>query len=298
MSATSTGFSFSIVDVIEWLGPTDRPTGTEVAALIRQSAHAHSIPVEVRHRGTNTSGELRAHITDITKDFIAAGRRPIIHIETHGCIDGIGVPGGDYITWRDLQTELTPLNQALGLGLLVLVGACEGIWGLQMNQPADRATFYCLIGPPKPIDEDALFDCWSRFYPVLFACRDAVAAFHAANEGKAGPERSLNVTTAEFLFELVVAEYLRDRCREDALIVRETTITDNLIKRVRAAQGREPSELEVAEMRRLAGSQIRDHSARLTETFEHFFFIDLFPGNRERFRTALDRALAAAPGAS
>ena len=65
--------------------------------------------------------------------------------------------------------EFIPLNRMSGLHLIVVLAACEGIWGMKMLQPArGAAAFRALIGPEHEILPEQLAKGCQAFYRGLF----------------------------------------------------------------------------------------------------------------------------------
>ena len=52
---------------------------------------------------------------------------PILHISAHGSPDGIDLPDGDEISWKQLQSSLLPANQNAPNGIVICLSCCEGL---------------------------------------------------------------------------------------------------------------------------------------------------------------------------
>jgi hypothetical protein len=120
-----------------------------------------------------TRAEFLATLREIENEFRVTGMLPLLHIETHGSVGGIGVSEQDGITFAELMEQFIPLNRMSGLHLIVVLAACEGIWGMKMLQPARRAAaFRALIGPEHEIFPEQLAKGYQTFYRGLFSRAD------------------------------------------------------------------------------------------------------------------------------
>ena len=58
--------------------------------------------MDVDFKRVRTRDEFIAYIRTIQDDFRATGRRPMLHIEAHGFVDGICSTAGDEVRWAKL----------------------------------------------------------------------------------------------------------------------------------------------------------------------------------------------------
>jgi hypothetical protein len=179
------------------------------------------------------------------------------------------------------MNELIALNEHTRLNLLVILAACEGIWGLQMVQPVERAAHRALIGPCRRVSSREVLTGSVTFYRTMFRDRSAVTAFRAMNDAIDPARKAFNVVTAEAAFQRVYTEYLRERCSERALAEREEAIVAGLGELTERARGSSAEELGRA--RRLVREHLRSHRHHFNQIRTKFFFIDLYPENDARF---------------
>src|SRR5215212_4251235 len=108
----------------------------------------------------------------------------LLYIEINGSIGGMGVLEQEGIAFLELMEEFIPLNRMSGLRLIVVLAACEGIWGMKMLQPArGAAAFRALIGPEHKIFPEQLAKGCQAFYRGLFSGKaDGNEAFQAMND--------------------------------------------------------------------------------------------------------------------
>lgn len=214
MAATGTTVGCNIVgiEIIQWLRPSDRKTGSE---LERRIAAMKIVPVTLHscHRAADVLAALAKIRTTITP-----GSAPLIHIEAHGygkTFDepdkvpsrvqtgrwlkkilqtpaGIGGPGlkggrGERLGWRKLLPLLCAMNVASGYHLQVVTAACFGYslkWGILASVAGGGVLpvpFIRALGPDHLIDEDVLAEGTFSFYDELLPTGDIDLAMLAAN---------------------------------------------------------------------------------------------------------------------
>src|SRR6266481_5626633 len=102
---------FGKVYIIEWLAPGDARTGWELFDELQPIGLMAKPSVDVSFQRVRTRNEFIAYVRTILDDFRATRLLPLLHIETHGFIDGICSTAGDEVLWPDLMRELIPLNE-------------------------------------------------------------------------------------------------------------------------------------------------------------------------------------------
>jgi hypothetical protein len=152
---------FGKIYIIEWLTPDDAKTGWELYQELQPIGIMSRPQVDVSFKRVRTRNEFIDYLRGVGNDFRETKKLPLIHIETHGLdVDGhsaeICSVSDDAVLWPELMQELIPLNQLAGLRLLVLLASCDGMWGIQILQPVERAAFLALLGPKETIGAGAL----------------------------------------------------------------------------------------------------------------------------------------------
>ena len=140
-----TRLNFDTIHLVEWLRVDDGRTGWEVFNEIEPIGLVSRPPVSVKYSRLSSRADMIALLRTVAADVQRHRTAPILHIETHGDSNGIGISDHDGLLWSDFMRELIPINEAMKVNLFVILAACEGVWGIQMLQPADRAAFRALI---------------------------------------------------------------------------------------------------------------------------------------------------------
>ncbi len=186
------------------------------------------------------------------------------------------------------MSHLIPLNQLTGLRLWVVLAACEGIWGLKMAQPVERAAFLALLGPNRTIKAGQLEVAVQRFYRTLFVDGNGDAAIDAMNATLLPEPAAFGIVNVESLFSQVWQSYLVEECTEPRLSQRVEAIVAGNVSRYRAERGIEMPAEGIAEVRTLARRHIEAVNEQFSQCRRHFFFADLYPQNEERFPVTIE----------
>ncbi|MGE4068697.1 MAG: hypothetical protein AB7H88_18125 [Vicinamibacterales bacterium] len=285
---------FGKIYIIEWLAAGDARTGWELYDQLQPIGLMSTPRIDVTYARVQNKAEFIASVRSIRDDFRATRKLPLLHVETHGFQDGICSTSGDEILWPELMEELIPLNQLTQLRLWFILGACEGLWGLKMVQPATRAAVLALLGPNRPISAGALATALQTFYRSIFRDRNGNAAFTAMNDAVDPTSPTFGIVNAEMLFIDVYRAFLSDRCTREELSERVAQIVAKKAAQFKAERGVGMWAHELEHVRALAWEHVQAHEDHFDHYRRQFFFIDLFPENDERFPVTIDQCREAA----
>ena len=107
---------FGKVHIVEWLRPGDRRTGAELLDELEPLGIVSKPQVLTQLHRVATRADFVSMLRGIEAEFRATARLPVLHIETHGDHDGIGVSDVEGFTFHELMEELIPLNSLTGCG--------------------------------------------------------------------------------------------------------------------------------------------------------------------------------------
>ena len=279
--------TFGVIHIVEWLPPGDLHTGRELFDELQPMGDLSRPPVDVDFRAVSTRTEFLELLQSFEAEFRRTGRIPVLHVETHGSADGIGASEEEGILWRELMDALIPLNRATAVNLVVILAACEGLWGIQMLQLDRRAAaFRGLIGPNRQLEAGQLQRGCLAFYRAVFRQGNGDEALRAMNDEF--QEEIFWLVSPETAFKQVYRNYLKQQCSPEALERRAAAVAANIGRRRRAdgLPGRYKAEIE--RDREISRRYLSDHRARFEELRREFFFIDEYPDNARRFDFTFD----------
>jgi hypothetical protein len=193
---------------------------------------------------------------------------PLVHIECHGSPDGLQFADGSRATWADMKSELTPLNIATKLNLIVVISACHGSSIVQAVQVTERAPVWGFIGPNHGMSAHDLEVAFSRFYRTILETRSSEEAAEAMRS--TADEGAFMVLSSETIFKVVVAGYRKNFEGEEIIL-----------KRARALQVKAEDGGVLLSVEKIV--EILKDPAVLESRRRDFFMIDLYPEHENRF---------------
>lgn len=278
---------FGKVDIVEWLRHDDRRTGAELFDELEPLGIVSKPQVLTQLHRVATRAEFVSVLRLIESEFRATGRLPVLHIETHGDYEGIGVSDAEGFTFHELMEELIPLNTLTELRLILIVSACLGMWAVKMLQPVTRAACLAVIGPNRKLDDHELARGFQTFYRTMFQVGNGNTAYKAMNDAVDQSKPTFGMANAEMLFRMVYRGFLRDRCSPTELAKRAESVMHGIRWKYFIDHGK-PMPMPLYEHFRTATRQhIESHDEHFNRFRREYFMLDLFPENALRFPITL-----------
>ena len=276
---------FGKIEIIEWLQPGEMKTGRALFDEVEPMGIVSTPTVGTQYRQVSTRAEFLAALRAIENEFRATGKLPLLHIETHGSLVGIGVSEREGIDFAELMEEFIPLNRMSGLRLIVVLAACEGIWGMKMLQPArGAAAFRALIGPERKLFPEQLAKGCQAFYRGLFSLpADGNQAFRAMNDAIDPTKPTFFAISAESGLKMVFRGYLKEICTPGEIDRRVDAMEAEALQQRRLGGLPDMFLKDRQRAKRLLRERLLDHRSHFERIRRDFFFIDQCPENDERF---------------
>ena len=203
---------------------------------------------------------------------------PIIHIEAHGCSDGLSGPSGagreEFLYWHELTGELRALNVVTKCNLVVFIAACMGFAGVSALVESPRAPANLLIGPIENIDPSQLLEGTKEFYRRW---RDASPTIHDITEA-ASQQAGEDVLFVPEPFVKLAYESIVEKIVQDARPSEQNAFLDLMRNRLirETALTALQIESQLSTYRHLKG----EHWQAM---WDEMFMLDLYPENSTRF---------------
>ncbi len=276
---------FGKIEIIEWLHPGEMKTGKYLFDEVEPMGIASTPAIRAQYRQVWTKAEFLAALREIEAEFRATGMLPLLHIETHGSVDGIGVSEEECFSFAELMEQFIPLNRMSGLHLVVVLAACEGIWGMKMLQPArGAAAFRALVGPEHKILPEPLAKGCQAFYRGLFSrAGDGNDAFRAMNEAVDPTKTTFLAVSAEGAFKTVFRGYVEELCLPGEIERRLDALEARELQKRRDAGLPDMFTKDKQWARRVLRDGMLNHRSHFERMRRDFFFIDQCPENDQRF---------------
>jgi hypothetical protein len=136
----------AFVHIIESPSDKDLLDGRMEGKALSKAFDLANIPYSYNLVTTKTTLQ-EALSTKLSQALQANQKLPILHISMHGNSDGIALTNGEFLSWLELRTELTPLLNNMQGALLICMSSCFGGSGcrMAMHQDSDHP-FWALVG--------------------------------------------------------------------------------------------------------------------------------------------------------
>lgn len=200
------------------------------------------------------------------------GSFPLLHIECHGCVDGIVLSNSELITWQELKPVLTDINVATKCNLMVIMATCHGALLGQILKPTERAPCWGILGPTEEVGVSDLMGTYRSFYFTLLSNFDgdeALKSLFASNVRESG----YFFMTALGLFKKAYSGYIANECTDSAYWSRSKRLQNELNKK-----GVKKSRQDIV-------LELKSTEEDSFEKYKYkFFMCDLYPENTKRFQ--------------
>ena len=109
---------------------------------------------------------------------------PILHISSHGSIEGIQLTNKEVLRWDKLRDLIIPLNRALRGTLILCISSCEGINACRMVFSEGEIPFHGIVahnGLPTWSDTAIAFTSFYHLLAKGYYIEEAVEAMKVAS---------------------------------------------------------------------------------------------------------------------
>jgi hypothetical protein len=199
---------------------------------------------------------------------------PLIHIAAHGNEDGTGIRLiEDEILWFELTKELSEMNTRARNTLILIMALCKGARIITEFYNVSRSPYYLMIGPSHNINWNKLDRCFFEFYKILIPSYDLKKAIEQLPKYNGGiqPFYYFNCVGA---YQKLVSQFKEK--------INEGQFKHQLLKAYEEIKGEKANwnfKRKVEE--KVSQKEIISKSLQIMKN--HWFMIDLYPENEERF---------------
>ena len=158
---------FSGIHVIESLRPNDEKTEQNLYNDFLKHQPTRYDGLHVDLKVVSQKDEFLQYLKSLRDTSFVYDYNPIIHIEAHGCEDGIQLTSYEVVKWDEIEPILREINVAKNMNLLVTMGTCKGGYFTKRMTPPDYAPVFGIVGPLQDIDSPKLEASFSEFYQEL-----------------------------------------------------------------------------------------------------------------------------------
>lgn len=269
---------FSCVYIVQFLSSHDTlKTGRELFDYLQPYASAVEIGLEFHD--VRTATDFLSALEVIAEHCRRTGSGPLLHLETHATVDGIGINNAEFIPWGSLKEPLTELNRLSRMNLLVTLAACHGFNLVKALRPGDESPVWALFGPIEQVLPSDIRQGFQSFYRSLLEEPDLNAAIHALKEADRSYPEAWLFENAELFFAKTYGSYLDEHIGPETLLEREEGIVRSLCER---------GVLDTPALRQSIRAMYADQYAIFEVFKRRFLMLGRFPENESRFSITLE----------
>ena len=276
-----TGFTrshhFSHIYIVQFLSSHDTmKTGRDLFDYLQPYASAAEIGLEFLD--VRTATDFLSALKVIIEHCRRTGSGPLLHLETHGTVDGICISREEFIPWGSLKEPLTELNRLSQMNLLVTLAACHGFNLVKALRPGDESPVWALFGPTEQVLPSDIRAGFQSFFRILLEELDLNAAIRALKEADRSYPDGWSFQNAEIFFAYIYGSYLDEHIGPETLLEREEGIVRGLCER---------GVPDTPALRQSIRTMYADEHGIFGVFKRRFLMLDRFPENESRFLITL-----------
>lgn len=166
--------------VVQSLKGNDKKTGEELYKDIIRYKPVLCKDVHVDFYSVSNRVEFEKVLANIEKD-IPANHTLTLHLEAHGCIDGVELASLELLGWKDLFSLIRPLNIKIHNLLMMIMSVCNGAAISSFIEPTKRCPFRAFVGFENVMCENDLLKAYTAFYESYNNMLDIAEALFRVN---------------------------------------------------------------------------------------------------------------------
>lgn len=255
---------FHSVVILDAIPDGELGTARRLREDLRDIAISLSPTPEIQYYRIESPADFMDVIRQLTRDVEAGGSYPLLHFEGHGGELGLEMANGAVVTWNELKNELIPLNEAMGLNLMLVLAACHGATFISAMSTIERAPVWGIIGPTSSVG----------------AGEGTPAAIKALNEN--GGIKYYRTSAERFFYE-VWCRYQKEDCTNSKL--------EERARSMRKMAKSDPRITKVPSIGHLKRKLKSSESALFENYRDTYFMLDRYPENSTRFKVTYSEAM-------
>ena len=268
-----TEFGFRTIWVIESLPEGEYRTGKELREDVLYYLQIKDPGLYVEFVEVEGRTDLFVALATVKSTIERTGQVPLLHLETHGAVEGLSLKSGEFVRYDDLFLPLREMNILVQNNLFVVVAACSGAHLIQIINPSARSPVWGFCGPSKEVTAQDIFRGYKAFYKEAVTTGDMNRALSQLKAAIPHCADLFHIWNSEYLFLHAFRRYLTDWCSPQAIDRR----TDAIIAKSKADLGDAPNWREYERNIRTRLGTEEGQRREFDRLKRHFFFHDLYP---------------------
>jgi len=174
---------FNHIFIVQSLRLNDAPTGAELANFIdAELAKSSYQKMKCSFVDVGSKKQLISWMQTLPQAFRDSQIVPYLHLEIHGCEDGLELTNGDLVLWEELTPLLREINRTIENNLFLSLATCFGAFLFKAVDLLDRIPFFGFVGPVHEIFLREVRSDWVAYFQALLENGSFTKAIIALNE--------------------------------------------------------------------------------------------------------------------
>jgi hypothetical protein len=271
-----TEMKFNKIYIIQYLGESEYKTGQRLYEDLLQWAPIKDKRYSVDFKSISNKEELFQRFGFIAEESRQKNILPILHLECHGCKDGLRLSNNELVNWEELRGKLTKINIYCRNNLLLVLAACQGGYIIELLSPECRAPFAGVIAPEKERTSGQIEKDFKSFYKEFLNSFDGNKAIEMLNKDGL-IDSSYIFVGCDYIFGKVFREYFNKLCKGKTFERR----IENLVTQAINSWLVDLSKLSI--VRKYLKNYLKNPEISFDRLKNNFFMLDLYPENIDRF---------------
>lgn len=268
---------FDRIIVLESLSDSDEKTGRHLFESVLLHVEAVNGDLTSEYISVANPDEFISQIRRISSEVERSEYRPLLHIECHGCQDGLEMEDGKLLRWNRLRNELIRLNIATRMNLIIVVAACSGMYLIDTSSHMDGAPFLGVISTQGKVLSGQIKDRMKMFYKKIIETKNGDSAVAELNVGIGTGEAKFKFQSSMALFVNAFYMYYSEYCKGKGKNIRREQLISRLM------QDSEVKKNGIKFARKKVKEMLENPEDHFQFFYQRFFFVNTIEESKERF---------------
>lgn len=272
-------FKFNTLHIIESLKEDEPHTGRILYEDLQLQQFIHE-GLQVKFDDLDCASQWDDLMSQILHECRTNGKSPILHLEIHGCEQGIEFRDGSFRTVEQVAEQFRKINIAIGCNLFVTMGVCKGLYVL-FETHIDKAMPFCgAIGSFEKMSSYDIQLRYAEFYGTFFKTFDVTQAYLQlikTDTGTPDEYTQYRYIRVDEVFYKAYLDYITKSCAQQGMAQRalDAAKENGVVLQTR--------QIRRKFQRKFAKEEKKSRGFYYKQAANQFFMLDRYPENRDRF---------------
>lgn len=207
-------FEFNYIYIVDSLGADELQTASDLYNDIVRWRLMNIDFVQCEQIHVFNKQQFLALLATIKTKVKSGGHSPFIHLEIHGCMEGLGLQSGELVIWEELTKSLREINILLRNNLFLSMATCYSGYIIGEILPSQPAPFFACIATWEKLSGGDIMTSFQSFFDFILSVKppQKINMNKAVEILNGSPERPWrhHFYNSELLFEQLFNNYEKD----------------------------------------------------------------------------------------